>query len=118
MRAKIHHLESNDYLDWNDFEAYKSLYPYDDFGWFHVTVGTAEFDGGNDFQVCIATPKAVGRIMRSGKRPGILVDQFDAMTVRNAIYDRVESIEANTWEHIVEQLRKFMQWEYEGMGGA
>lgn len=77
MQAEIHHLESNDHVDWNDFIRYQSPDPYDDFGWFHVTVGAAGESGGNNFQVCVATPRAVGRIKRDGLVPGILVDQFE-----------------------------------------
>lgn len=118
MQAEIHHLESNDYLDWVDFVRYESPDPYDDYGWFHVTVGATGVDGGNDFQVCVATPRAVGRIKRTGNVPGILVDYFDAATVRKAIVDRVTSVKGNTWEQIIDQLREFMHWEYEGMAGS
>jgi hypothetical protein len=74
MHAEIHHLESNDYFEWSDFARYESPDPYDDYGWFHVTVGAAGIEGGNDFQVCVATPRAVGRVKRSGSVPGILID--------------------------------------------
>ncbi len=118
MQAEIHHLESNDHVDWNDFLQYQSPDPYNDFGWFHVTVGSTGVLGGNDFQVCVATPRAVGRIKRDKFVPGIMVDQFDAATVEKAIRDRVESVCGQSWEELVDQLRVFMQWEYEGMAGA
>ena len=117
MHAEVHHLESNDHLRWSDFAQYDSPDPYDDYGWFHITVGASGIEGGNDFQVCVATPRAVGGVKRTGRIPGIIVDQFDADSVRKAIYDRVASIEGHTWEQIVEQLRAFMLWEYEGMAG-
>lgn len=117
MHAEIHYIESNDYVDWQHFSEYQSPDPYDDFGWFHVTVGASEIDGGNDFQVCVATPRAVGRVKRSGEMPGILVDYFNAVNVRKAICDQIEAIEGSSWETIVEQLRTFMKWEYEGMTG-
>lgn len=59
MIAEVHHLESNDYTDWSDFERYESPDPYDDFGWFHVTIGASGIKGGNDFQVCVATPRGL-----------------------------------------------------------
>lgn len=118
MQAEIHHLESNDYVDWNDFVHYESPDPYDDFGWFHLTIGSSDVAGGNDFQVCVATPRAVGRIKRGGNVPGILVDRFDAATVEKGIRDRVASICGHNWEQIVDQLREFMHWEYEGMAGS
>jgi len=118
IRAEIHSLESNDHLDWSDFAAYESADPYDDFGWFHVTIGATDIDGGNDFQVCVATPRAVGRAKRSGSVPGILVDRFDAQSVHDAVHDRVNSIKAHSWDQIVNELRTFMRWEYEGMAGS
>ncbi|MBL8855173.1 MAG: hypothetical protein JNK57_14500 [Planctomycetaceae bacterium] len=117
MHAVIHCIESNDYAEWREFAEYQSPDPYDDFGWFHVTVGATDIDGGNDFQVCVSTRRAVWRVKRSGKTPGILVDYFDAANVRKAICDRIEAIEGCSWETIVEQLRTFMKWEYEGMTG-
>ena len=117
MFAEIHHLESNDHVDWNDFVQHQSQDPYDDYGWFHVTIGVSGETGGNDFQVCVATPRAVGRIRRTGFLPGILVDQFDSHSVEKAIRDRVHSVHGNSWEQIVDQLREFMHWEYEGMAG-
>ena len=117
IRAEVHSLESNDHTDWSDFVASESPDPYDDFGWFHVTIGATDVDGGNDFQVCVATPRAFGRSKRSGSVPGILVDRFDAQSVRDAVHDRVNSIEAHSWDQIVDELRTFMRWEYEGMAG-
>lgn len=116
-RAVIHHLEPNDHVDWTAFAEHESPDPYDDCGWFHVTIGATDNVGANDFQLCVATPRSVGRVKQSGSEPGIIVDRFDAATVRKAIYERVTSIEGLSWEEIVEQLRKFMRWEYEGMAG-
>ncbi len=115
VTLEIHNLQSNDYADWDDFVSYQSLDPYDDFGWFHLTIGIEGQVGGNDFQVCVATPKSIGRVQRSGSTPGIIVDQFDATSVRSAIIDRIESIKAYSWDQVVDQLRLFMHWEYEGM---
>ena len=118
MQAAIRYLESNDHLTWDAFARQESADPYDDYGWFHVTVGASGVDGSNDFQVCVATPRAVGRARRSGSNPGILVDKFDASSVRQAIFNRVVSVEGHDWDQIVAQLRTFMLWEYEGMSGA
>ena len=75
-------------------------------------------EGGTDFQVCVATPRAAGRIKRSGSVPGILVDQFDADTVVRAIHDRVSGVNGHTWEQLLAELRTFMLWEYDGMAGS
>lgn len=118
MKAVIHHLESNNHADWDDFVQYRSPDPYDDYGWFHLTIGATGVTGGNDFQVCVATQRAVGRIKRKGFVPGILVDEFDPAIVEKAIRDRVDSVCVHSWEQIVDHLREFMHWEYEGMAGS
>ncbi len=118
MQAEVHSLESNDHLEWSDFVRHESADPYDDYGWFHVTVGATNMTGGNDFQVCVATPRAFNRAKQSGFVPGILVDRFDAERVEAAVHDRVAATSAPTWDLLVEQLRSFMRWEYEGMAGT
>lgn len=115
MQAKILYLESNSYSSWEEFANSASDDPFDDFGWFHVTVGTEETDGGNDFQLCIATPKAVGRAKHNSSVPGLIVDRFNANTIKLALTHKISSIQANSWEEIVDQLRAFMHWEYEGI---
>ena len=116
--AEVLYLESNEYPDWEAFAGYESADPYDDFGWFHVRIGASDGGGGNDFQVCVSTPRAIGRSRRSGGVPGVIVDRFDAATIHEAICERVSSVEGRDWEEIVEQLRKFMRWEYERMAGG
>lgn len=115
MRAEVRHLASNVHPDWQDFVDDPSPDPWDDYGWFHVTVGASDVDGGNDFQVCVATPKAIKRLRREAMGPGIVVERFDAASVRAAIHERIATVEGDSWDEIVEQLRVFMRWEYEGM---
>jgi len=115
LRAEVHNLQSNDHLDWSDFERSEAADLYDAYGWFHITIGAAGIEGGNDFQLCVATRRAVSRVKRSGAIPGLLVDRFDATTIQDAIKDRISAITAASWEQLVDQLRTFMLWEYEGM---
>ena len=113
IHAEILRLASNDHIDWSDFAAYEPIDPFDDFGWFHVTVGATGIEGGNDFQVCVSTHRAVGRVRRAGAVPGVIVDCFDAESVDTAIRDRIASIAADSWDQIVNECRTFMLWEYE-----
>lgn len=115
IEARVICLESNDHDEWTDFERITISDPHDNFGWFHVTIGATDVDGGNDFQVCIATKLAIGRARRSGSVPGIIVDRFDAETIRKVVTDTVQGVRGDSWDGIIAQLRKFMVWEYEGM---
>ena len=118
IRAVVNSLEPNDHDGWSAFAAHESADPYDDYGWFHVTVGATDTDGGNDFQLCVSTPRAVSRAKSDGRTPGILVDRFDAKSVHDAVHNRIQSIEAHSWDQIVDECRTFMHWEYEGMAGT
>ena len=115
IQPKVQHICPNDFDGWSAFERYDSADPYDDFSWFTLTIGLAGEEAGNNFQVCVATPRAVSRVRLTGHMPGILVNRFDADTVGRAIRDRVSSIQAHAWFQVVDQLREFMHWEYEGM---
>ena len=108
IRAVIHSLEANDHDDWSAFAAYDSIDPYDDFGWFHETVGATDIEGGNDFQLCLSFPRAVNRAKYDGAAPGLLVDRFDAQSVHNAVHVRIESIEVQTWDQIVKECRTYL----------
>ena len=112
---EVQPISPNDHLEWDDFLRYQSPDPFDDYGWFHVTIGEVGDRAGSDFQVCVATPQAIGRLKQQGDRPGILVDHYNAETVRQAIIDKVESLKGNHYQELIDQLRTFMHWEYEGM---
>ncbi len=106
-----------DYEDFGpgEFERYQSPDPFNDYGWFTITVGEVGDPAGSNFQVCVATPRAVGRLKLAGYHPGILVDHYDPETVRQAIVDRVASLKGDHYQELIDQLRTFMHWEYEGM---
>ena len=118
IQAEVQHICPNDFDGWSAFEKYESPDLYDDFSWFTLTIGTTDIEGTNNFQVCISTARAVSRAKLDGSIAGIIVDRFDAETVGDAIHERVNSIKAHTWSQIVDELRKFMLWEYEGMAGT
>lgn len=117
MQIEVKESCPNDFLNWDEFAQKPPPDPYDAYGWFHLTVGEVGQEAGNDFQVCVATPTAFGRLKALGTIPGIVVDWFDAATVRQAIETKVASTKTNTWHQAVDQLRTYMLWEYEGMAG-
>ena len=116
--AVILSLEPNDHDGWSGFASRESADPFDDFGWFHVTVGANDSEGGNDFQLCVSTRRAVNRAKLGGVTPGIVVERFDAQSIQNAVHQRIHSIAAHSWPQIIDECRTFMQWEYEGMADS
>lgn len=116
MRAVLKGISPNDFLSWEEFRRYSSPDPWDDFGWFTLDVGADDEDGTNLFQVLVSTPAVVSRaIGDAGEFQGILVDRFDADEIQRVLRDRIASIRCHTWNDIVEELRTFSLWEYEGM---
>ena len=118
IQAEVQHICPNDFDGWSAFEKYQSPDVYDDFSWFTLSIGAAGIEGTSNFQVCVSTARAVSRVKLAGSTAGIIVDRFDAETVGTAIHERVNSIKAHAWHQIVDELRTFMLWEYEGMAGT
>ncbi|PQO42811.1 Imm8 family immunity protein [Blastopirellula marina] len=117
MPIEVKYCCPNDHLDWDEFEKNPPQDLLNAYGWFYVTIGEVGSDAGNDFQVCVATPRAVGRLKASGMLPGILVDSFDTTSIRQAIDAKVCSAGEGNWRQALDRLRTFMHWEYEGMDG-
>ncbi|TWU14591.1 hypothetical protein CA54_34600 [Symmachiella macrocystis] len=121
VEVEVQQIDLNGFLDWEEFSLYKSPDPYDDFAWFTLTIGVKgeKEKGGNNFQVLVATPKAISRIKsQHGEVPGIIVNHFDPDTVNDEIRRVVSSLQGHSWEQFVDQLCQIMHWEYEGMSGG
>lgn len=118
IRAEVQTICPNDFDGWLEFEKYESPDPYDDFSWFTLMISLVGEKASNNFQVCVATPLAVPRVRDTGNMPGILVDRFDAPSVKKAIHERVSSLKGHAWFQMVDQLRQFTIWEYEGLSDS
>jgi hypothetical protein len=119
MRAELRGIDPNDFFDWGAFVAAERPEPWDDFGWFTLSIGPEGDPGTELFQVLVATPAAVSRARgKSGRFRGIVVDSFEPEAVAAALHEHVSSVEGHSWRQMVEQLRRCMLWEYEGMPGT
>jgi hypothetical protein len=118
MRAELRHISPNDFLDWECFAAAERAEPWDDFGWFSLSIGLERDPGTEIFQVLVATPAAVSRAMGKCSRfRGIIVESFEAEIIAGALREHVSAVTGGAWPAIVEQLRQFMFWEYEDLRG-
>lgn len=115
MEVEVQWIVPNDFLDLDEFSRYESRDPYDDYAWFSLTIGVKGEQAGNNFEVLVATPKAVARLKQSGSIPGLIVNRFEPQVVLDAIRNHVASLKGHAWFQFVDQLRKTMHWEYEGM---
>jgi hypothetical protein len=119
VKAELRSIESNDFLDWEEFAATERVNPWDDFGWFTVSIGPEGDPGSNWFQVLVSTPSAVPRAKGNAKRfRGIIVESFEPTVIARSLQEYIASLKGLTWQELVDQLRQTMHWEYEGMGPA
>src|SRR5262245_59361353 len=118
LRAEVKWIDPLDFKSVPPREAAEIPELWDYFGWFTVCIGVEGEEAGNNFQVCLATHAAVGRASPRGGFRGVIVDSFEPKEIRRKLHEYVSAITGPTWQHIVDQLRQVMHWEYEGMGGA
>jgi hypothetical protein len=119
MRAELRAIDPNDYPGWDAFVAADRPTPWDDFGWFTLSIAPEGNPGSDYFQVLIATPAAVSRARgTSGAFRGLIVNTFEPSVIAQTIRDQIAGLQAHTWQDLVDQLRRTMPWEYEGMGSA
>jgi hypothetical protein len=117
MKAELRCIEHNDFFPgWESFAAAPSTEPWDDYGWFTLTIGPEGDPGTNYFQVLVSTPAAAGRARDKDRYfRGILVDTFEPAVIEQTLRTYVESLHGVDWQDLVDQLRRVMLWEYEGM---
>jgi len=119
MRAELRAIEPNDYPGWDVFAAANRPTPRDDFGWFTLYIAPEGDPGADNFQVLIATPAAISRAKGESRTfRGLVVEMFEPAVIAQTLRDQISSLQALTWEDLVDQLRRTMLWEYEGMGPA
>jgi hypothetical protein len=120
MRAEMKWISPNDFINWESFVSSdrREQEVWDDFGWFSLDIGSEGEDGTETFQVLVSTPAAVSRAKGDRKRfRGIIVDEFKPDIIRKSLTDYVSSVVGISWSEVVEQLRRWMYWEYEEMSG-
>lgn len=114
IRAELRHISPNDYDSWEAFAAAEHPEPWDEFGWFVLSIGVEGLEGSDQFQVLVATPAAVARAKGHDKHRRVLVvESFEPEALAAALRSHVSSLVAPTWDSIVERLRCNMYWEYE-----
>ena len=121
MRAELRDVSPNDYPGWEAFASSERPEPWDDFGWFELSIGPEGDKGCDLFQVLVTTPAAVSRAKLDCKRHHkefrcLLVETFEPDVIAKALRDHVSGLTALTWDGLVKQLRRSMYWEYEGRG--
>src|SRR5262245_40282220 len=117
MRAELRAIDPNDYAGWEAFVAADRPEPWDAFGWFTLSIAPQGDPGTNYFYVLVATPAAVSRAKGdAGRFRGIIVESFEPEVIAQTLRDHVASLQGLTWQDLIDQLRRTMHWEYEGMG--
>ena len=111
MRAKLKEISSNDTGDW---DPRGSADQSNAIHWFTLRIGPAGEKTADDFQVALATHRAVDqRVDKHRPFKGLILDPFVKAKVEPLIRSWVDQIQGDSWEAIVQQLRQVMIWEYE-----
>src|SRR2546421_396308 len=114
MRAELRGISPNDYANWEAFASAERPEPWDDFSWFVLDIAPEGDKGSTSFQVLVTTPAAVSRATGDSKhRRFLVVDFFEPDAVAKALQEHISAITGNTWDEIIEKLRRSMYWEYE-----
>ena len=113
MRAKLISFQSNDVSNWGTWQPED---PANVTHWFSVEIGDEDSAGSERFQVLVATRQAIReRPNKHEPFKGLCLEPFDPGAVERLLREHVSRICGERWHDIVEQLRKTMSWEYEGM---
>jgi hypothetical protein len=109
MQAEVKNISANDIPEWPNWTPTDST---DEFQWLSVAIGPVGTTGADLFQVAVATSGRLKARRHKSKFVGLMVDVFDPRVIEQTLQEFVASIEAPTWEAIVEQLQPTMQWEF------
>lgn len=88
--------------------------------WLTLSIGTADTEAADDFQVCVATPEglksSVGRRIKpkGAKPPPIVLQEYSWDGVLREIERRLAACAGTDWAEMQEKLRLLFNWEYEG----
>jgi hypothetical protein len=110
MQAEVKSIIANDIPEWPNWRPSDET---DEFQWLTITIGPIGTVGADLFQIAIASYRGLNARQHKSKFVGLMVNEFDPQVIEQTIQNFVASIEAPTWEAIVEQLRSRMRWEFE-----
>jgi hypothetical protein len=89
--------------------------------WLQLSIGLADSDAADGFQVCVATPaglkSSLGRRIKprgAASAQPIVLQKYSWPAVEAAIHERLETCAGQDWLEIQEKLRRQLDWEYEG----
>jgi Immunity protein 8 len=88
--------------------------------WLTLSIGTADSEAADDFQVCVATPdglkSSVGRRIKpkGATPPPIVLQEYSWDGVLLEIDRRLAVCAGTDWAEMQEKLRLLFNWEYEG----
>ncbi|PST85534.1 hypothetical protein C9I91_22580 [Photobacterium jeanii] len=104
-------VKSYDCIDYDPIDTYKFDDPDDVDFWINFTIGPVDFDGGDNFQVRVATFSNIGR--NESPRHCILIDKFSFSQVISKVSEFLSKCEGRDWEEVSIKLSEFMCWEFQ-----
>ncbi|WP_444912473.1 Imm8 family immunity protein [Microbulbifer sp. PAAF003] len=103
-----------DCIDHDPIEEWVPDDPSDVEFWCNIAIGLSGENGADNFQVHIATNKALSRI--EDKKYMVVVPYYESwVQVLDVLHSIVAECEDIGWSGMSEQLAKHFHWEYEGV---
>lgn len=114
MKAEIKSIISPDILN---FETFQPIDQENFCFLLEITVGPRGQSSGDNFSLQVLTPNWL--IQNHQKydvvfaRHMLIVFEFDLDAIFKEIKNKIESIEGNSWQEIVDKISRIAQWEFE-----
>ena len=114
MKAVITEVYSSDVVDfitWSPDSLEEVYFPLD------LTISLPGDIGGEVFEIMVVTPEALRSHTELGfcfpGRHYLIVSNYDWNKILSAVQELVDQCEGDSWQDIVELLRRYFYWEYE-----
>ncbi|MGW0478613.1 Imm8 family immunity protein [Nonomuraea sp. NPDC003214] len=116
MKAEIKDIHSPD-MDWTSGALHTSLDEKCFSILLQVFIGPVGGEGAESFDLIVCSPDYLRRaVFEMGIVDGayhLIVNSIDKERIESYLRKRVASVEGDSWERLVEELRRLGRWEYD-----
>ncbi|WP_206485605.1 Imm8 family immunity protein [Thalassotalea sp. G2M2-11] len=104
-------IKNYDCTDYDPIDTYQFNVPCDVDFWMNFTIGPVGFDGGDNFQVRVATYGTIG--LKESIQYCILLDEYSFSQVLSKVSEFLAKSEGQNWDEVATKLAEYMLWEFQ-----
>lgn len=112
MKAKIKSIDINSAVEIDDFtpEDVKNFNI-----WITFSIGREDSSGSDLFLLNVCSPKWLieNAFIPTWGRHMLILNEYDLNTIKDTVYNYLESIAKDNWVSLAEEIGKFLAWEFE-----